>query len=215
MQRGEARYARYARTRAARHARGFTLIELMTVVAIVGVLAVVAYAAYHKFVTTSHQTEANAVLSGIKNRQENYKAETGGYLSGTGLAANQNTGTFNVLFPMCAGSGGKPGAQKYDWPSGGNCTAACCPPWQKLKINTTAPTFYGYSFVAGMGPTGLPTISIEGTNPFSTLTGASAIPTAQPWFVATAVADSDGNGIYTTSMISSLDNEIHIDTENE
>jgi hypothetical protein len=33
--------------------------------------------------------------------------------------------------------------------------------------------------------------------------------------VATGVADTDGNGVYTTSMISSLDNEIHVDQENE
>src|ERR1700722_14880563 len=77
-------------------ARAFTLIELMIVVAIVGVLAVCAYAGYHKFVTSSHQTEANNVRSGIKERQSAYLAETGAYMSisagglGNGVTSSPN-----------------------------------------------------------------------------------------------------------------------------
>jgi len=191
-------------------ARGFTLIEMMVTVSIVGILAVVAYEGYHKYVTSSHALEANAILSGIKNRQENYKAETGAYLTDQQnvLVANQSVSATN-LFPMCATNTGLPGREKVMWPSGADCSASCCPPWLKLKVNTTAPTFYGFSFVAGNGNTGLPAISM-GSN--ASLWPASVVG---PWFVATGVADTDGNGVYTTSMISSLDNEIHVDQENE
>jgi prepilin-type N-terminal cleavage/methylation domain-containing protein len=191
-------------------ARGFTLVELMIVVSIVGVLSLVAYEGYHKFVTSSHAMEANAMLSGIKNREENYKAETGSYLNVSGvLAANQNTGNFGVLFPMCAAGSHLPGREKVEWPNAGDCTAGCCAPWMKLKVNSTAPTYYGFSAVAGNGPTGLPAFSLGGNS--------NILPTSPtgPWFVATGVADTDGNGVFTTSMISSFDNEVHVDQENE
>ncbi len=192
-----------------RGARGFTLVELMIVVAIVGVLSLVAYEGYSKYVISSHALEASSMLSGIKNREENYKAETGTYLNlSAALAANQSP-LADDLFPMCAAGGHLPGREKVSWPAGGGCTAACCPPWEKLKISSTAPTFYGFSAVAGSGPSGFPTISINGnTNMFPS--GVSG-----PWFVATAVADTDGNGVFTTSMITSMDNEIHVDKENE
>jgi prepilin-type N-terminal cleavage/methylation domain-containing protein len=189
-------------------ARGFTLIELMIVVAIVGVLSVVAYAGYRKFVTYSHTTEANTVLSGIKNRQEAYHAETGVYLgASSALAANQNTSGWTTnLYPNCAAGGGLPGAKKVAWPVG-TCSSGCCVGWQKLKVQTTAPTFYGFTTVAGSGrPT--ETITFDGT--------AVVWPAnTGPYFIATAVADTDGNGVYTTSMISSLDNEIRVDQSSE
>ena len=196
--------------RRGRAGRGFTLIEMMVTVLIVGILAVVAYEGYRKYTTSSHALEASAILSGLKERQENYKAETGAYLNGSSvLAANQSVGNFTSLFPMCADSGpGIPGREKFSWPTGGNCTAQCCPPWQKLKMNSTAPTFYGFSFIAG---------GVGATTGSMTVAGNQMIPAAAtaPWFVATGVADTDGNKVYTTSMISSFDNEIRVDMENE
>ncbi len=183
---------------------------MMITVSIVGILAVVAYEGYHRYVTSSHALEASAMLSGIKNREEGYKAETGAYLGDTQnvLVANQTVSADN-LFPMCATNTGLPGREKVSWPGGAQCSAQCCPPWLKLKISSTAPTFYGFSFVAGSASTALPAISM-GTN-------AAVLPTTTngPWFVATGVADTDGNGVFTTSMISSFDNEIHVDQENE
>jgi prepilin-type N-terminal cleavage/methylation domain-containing protein len=190
-------------------ARGFTLVELMTTVVIVGILAVVAYAAYGKFVTYSHTTEVNSVLSGIKNRQEAYKAETGIYLGvSSTLAANQNTSGWNTaLYPHCTAGLAVPGVQKVAWPSGA-CSTGCCVGWQKLKVQTTAPTYYGFTTIAGAGGTPTAAVSIDGT--------AIVWPAATgPWFIATGVADTDGNGIFTTSVISSFDDEIRVDQSSE
>ena len=199
--------------------RGFTLVELMTTVVIVGILAVVAYAGYHKFVVSSHQTEANAILSGIKNRQEAYKAETGYYMNvSKNLAANQGTG-FGSLYPHCQVSGvTAPGAFSVSWSSTA-CSSSCCnagQDWRKLKIETSAPTFYGYTTIAGCAPPApctdtVPTAAITISN------HTPNWPTANmsPWFVATAVGDADGNQIYSTVMISSFDNDVYVDNDGE
>jgi hypothetical protein len=36
-----------------------------------------------------------------------------------------------------------------------------------------------------------------------------------PWFAATAVGDTDGNSVFTSSLISSFDNDIHIEMDGE
>lgn len=191
--------------------RGFTLVELMTTVLIVGILAVLAYAGYHKFVVSSHQAEANNILSGIKNRQEAFKAETGQYMNvSKNLAANQGTG-FASLYPHCMASVSAPGAFSVAWGSD-PCSSSCCnsgADWLKLKVESNAPTFYGYTTIAGA--TGIPTatITINGSTPNWPAANIS------PWFVATAVADADGNGTFSTVMISSFDNEVYVDKDGE
>src|ERR1700678_4021418 len=92
-------------------ARAFTLIELMIVVAIIGVLAVCAYAGYHKFVTTSHQAEANQVLTGIKGRQDNYFSATGaGYLSVSAALSSGYPLNTTGLYPHCMSAQTTPGS---------------------------------------------------------------------------------------------------------
>jgi hypothetical protein len=126
------------------------------------------------------------------------------------LAANQGTG-FTALYPHCQASVAAPGAFSVAW-SPAACTTACCnsgTDWHKLKVESSSPTFYGYTTVAGA--TGVPTntITIAGHAP-NWPTGNLA-----PWFVATAVADTDGNGVFSTVMISSFDNEVYVDNDSE
>jgi Tfp pilus assembly protein PilE len=192
-------------------------------VAIVGVLAVVAYAGYHKFVVSSHQTEANHILSGIKNRQEAYKAETGNYLNvSSALAFGSPAATgFSALYPHCMSSLTAPTDRSVAWPNGPSLSACLVTTgtpapgdWVKLKVESSAPTFYGYTTVAGCPTCTVPSPSgygmkIGGSNPTwpTTIVG--------PWFVATAVGDTDGNGIYSTVMIESFDNTVYVDNDGE
>jgi type IV pilus assembly protein PilE len=211
--------------RAPRRSRAaFTLVELMATVAIVGILAVVAYAGYHRFVVSSHQAEANAMLSGIKNRQEAYKAEVGTYLDVSSSIAygNPSSHGFGSLYPHCAASVSAPGAFSVSWGQAA-CPSACCnvatekADWLKLKVESSSPTFYGYTTIAGC-----PTCVLNST-PASAVGGlkiGAAAPTwpssvVGPWFVATAVGDADGNGVFSTVMIESFDNEVYVDNDGE
>lgn len=51
---------------------GFTLIELMMVVAIVGVIAAIAYPSYQNQVRKARRSEAQQVLLGASNREEQF-----------------------------------------------------------------------------------------------------------------------------------------------
>ena len=115
------------RARSRSTARGFTLVELMVVVAIVGVLAVAAVAGYRKYVISSRLAEATNMLSGIKQRQEAYRAETGYYLPVSGTLAANQAAPFNTLYPHCLAGLTVPGKEKVAWGLPGTCPNACCP----------------------------------------------------------------------------------------
>jgi prepilin-type N-terminal cleavage/methylation domain-containing protein len=199
---------------------GFTLVELMTVVGIVGILAVLAYTGYRKYVVREHLTEATNVLSGIKMQQERYKAEVGTYLDVSASLAANNASTAATAYPHCV-TNVTPGAYSIGW--GGDLSAPACPAsccnagssWSKLRVETNAPTFYGYSTIAGAAGSALS--SYSGQAPSVTINGVAPLPASSlgPWFVATALGDPDGNGVFSTEMISSFDNKVWIDNEGE
>lgn len=60
--------------------KGFTLVELIIVIIIVGVLSIVAVPIYFGYTRKSMATEANALMSAIKDSESTYYSENGHYL---------------------------------------------------------------------------------------------------------------------------------------
>ena len=181
----------------------------MITVAIIGILSVLAFVGYRKVIGGSHIAEANNVLGGIKTRQEAYKAEVGSFFNVSRSLA-VSTSNHSSLYPLCTGTNAHPGKFVTAW--GLDCPSACCASgadWKKLGVTVDAPLFFGYSSVAGASGAAVPAVTLSGTNmPWPTAPG-------DPWFVATAVADTNGDGDYITAMISSFDSTIVVENPND
>ena len=59
--------------------RGFTLIELMIAVAIIGILAAIAYPSYNNYLMKGRRASAQAHLSDIAQRQQQYLLDARAY----------------------------------------------------------------------------------------------------------------------------------------
>jgi type IV pilus assembly protein PilE len=69
---------------------GFTLIELMVTVAIVGLIAAIAYPSYQGQVKKARRSEAQQLLLGASNKEEQYIVEFRGYTNSF-VAMNYST----------------------------------------------------------------------------------------------------------------------------
>lgn len=171
-----------------RTSRGFSLVELMIVVVLIGILSVVAYVGYRRFVTASYKAEATSVIGGIATAQEGYKAESGAYLNVSGASTN--------LYPASV-----PGPFKTEW--GGACVS-CSGSWTTLAYKPSAPVIFGYSTVASTAATpssarGGPIHTKKIQRPTPAPAPAST-PATGAFFTTTAMADTDGDGVYTTAL---------------
>jgi len=175
---------------------GFTLIELMIVVTIVGILATLGVVGYRKMVNASHTGEATNMLQSIRVAQESFRAETGSY-------AAISTSLDATLCPVTTVT-----ASKVPWNpdcNGGNNK------WGVLPVHTDGPVLFRYATVSGRAgenppspPSGMgQTVSFGGT----------AI--TQDWFVSSARADSDNNGVNVTVVSTSWTNGLYVDREGE
>lgn len=153
--------------------RGFTLVELAVVVVIVGVLSVVAVVGYRKMITHSKLAEATNMVGAIRIAQEDYKAETGIYLTGS-----------TTLCPATAGNG----KSKTMWVS-------TCGPFGSLPVHADGAVSFQYGTQGGGkynggGTTGDAVPSIGNLTSWVTLTG---MPAGRPWYVVYATCDLDDN----------------------
>jgi type IV pilus assembly protein PilE len=87
--------------------RGFTLIELMIAVVIVAILAAVALPAYNDQLRKSVRAQAQAFLSDVASRQQQYLVEKRAYAASTpalGMAAPAKVGSaFDIVIAAAAG----------------------------------------------------------------------------------------------------------------
>lgn len=195
--------ARYRRRWTRSIAAGFTLVELMIVVAIVGVLAVIAIVGYNKYVRSAASGEARAMLQSIRGAEDNYKAEVLNYMScPTG-------GTFAAgdFYPRVATA---LDSRKSAWINTGNSNFGC---WQTLNVKSSGPVRYSFSVLSGNpGPLTAPK---PAPIPAAAWPYTGASQTANPWFVAVAEGDYDGDGQLSSMYIGSEMSDVVVINDTE
>jgi type IV pilus assembly protein PilE len=180
-----------------RSRRGFTLIEAMIVVVVVGALAVLAIASYRRWVHTAYLTEAQDMVKAIREAQESFRAENGGYLNvSKGLGPGFD-------YPAL-----RPGQFKTAW--GGACSGCnnATSGWTALNVSASAPLTFGFSTVADNVNAPGVTLTVNGQT--IDLTAMTA-----PWYVVEADGDTNADGVYCNVYGMSATNQIYVNNEGE
>jgi type IV pilus assembly protein PilA len=167
---------------------GFTLIELMITVAIIGVLALLATVGYSRWLRTAKTAEATAMLGNIKSAEETWRAE---HLNYKGITTT--TTAISAEYPA-----GEPNDSKVAWNTS-SCTAAdMCGIFRQLNVQADGAVYYRYGIVAG--PADGAARVVDG----KTFSGAAY----DPWFVARARGDLNGDKVFSKYWTSSFDTTI-------
>lgn len=190
--------------------RGFTLVELMTVVVIIGVLGLLAVVAFRRYISSSRMAEATHMLEAIRQAEESYKAETSYYLD----VSNDSTVSSGYPAYSETTNPGPPGKRKTAW--GGPCLT-CKSDWSNLNVRPDSPVQFAYTVVAGTAKDSpaarsVPTVFDGTTVSWTNITGPNS---SNPWFIAAAYGDTDGNGKYCTVAANSSGPDLMIDQEGE
>ncbi len=152
---------------------GFTLIELMIVVAIIGILAAVAIPAFLDYMKKSRATEAAEQLQALGKLEKRYYGENVTY-SVTPTTQPLPAAIGSSPGVACCGGAGTPGGSIDNKCPANAAAFAADPGWSALGFSIGEPALYNYS-----------------------LTGAASGGTSTV-FTATAVGDTDCNGVAAT-----------------
>ena len=182
--------------------RGFTLVEVAIVVVIVGIIAAIGSVVFLRHRRAARMAEAKNLIVAIKAEQEAYRAERGSY-----AAVSSSVDSF---YPSAT-----PGKFATAW--GGpcsNCTDA--QGWRKLAVDPHGPVMYGYATVAGVGDGMImakPAPTDDDDDP--PLPDCTTIAPTQPWFLARAKGDVDGDGVTSSVLALSCSNQLIVTNEGE
>lgn len=178
--------------------RGFTLIEVMVVVVIMGVLATLATYGVRKYILSARASEAGVVLNAIRSAQEIYRQDTFTYLDVSG-------GDFDKLHPTAT-----PGNFKRNWAGNGD-DAPTSENFRQLGVQVSGPVWFSYGVVAGRAGDSVPSLpsDMEKTE-FNFPESA-----AEPFYVAIAKGDLNGNGKFSYAIAHSWSQEVYMENEGE
>jgi type II secretory pathway pseudopilin PulG len=144
----------------------------MAVVAIMGVLATLAIAAFREHLYASNLHEAKAVLKSIGVAEEQYKSLNHAYL---------NASPTQAWYPAAT----VPPNEKTSFVPLAHVDLAR---WRQLGVAVRQPVEFGYIVQAG-----LPTNALPAMAPGLSVNANSG---TEPWYLAQARADADGDGVF-------------------
>jgi type IV pilus assembly protein PilA len=175
--------------------RGWTLVEVMVVVAMVGVLSALAIVGYRRWVAAAQIGETKDLLNGITLAQETYNRDTSGYLS--------CSDDFGDIYPMT------PNSRKHQFHNAAHPKASC---WRLLMTGTDATTLMAFVAIAGDIGDPWPTFPLD----MDKATIDVAPPADRPWYIVSAIGDTDEDGVHAYFLTHSLQpGEIHMENETE
>jgi len=186
-------------------ARGFTLTELLAAVAIMGVLATLGIMAIKRLAFASDVVEAQATLRAIGVAEERYRSLNQVYLdvSSSPGTATQDWYPVNLVEPN----------KKVRFV---NTTHTDFNPtlprrgWRHLNVPTDRPVEFVYKVNAGLPTTPMSSVALA----TSAITLDPNAP-SEPWYIAQARADADGDGVYCVAIATSYSPVIRVVNDGE
>jgi type IV pilus assembly protein PilA len=176
--------------------RAYTLVEVMIVVVIVGVLATLGVYGVRKYMASARTSEATSVLNAIRAAEEVHRSDTFVYFDVSG-------GSFDNKHPSAI-----PGDFKRNWVGDGDSPATSAN-FRTLGVQIAGAVSFTYATVAGRAGEGYPALP---TNK-SVAEFNFPDPATEPYFIAVAQGDLDGNGSFSYVVTHSMNNEIYIENE--
>lgn len=175
----------------------------MAVVAIMGVLAAVAVAMFTRRAYSSSVAHAQIVLRAIGAAEERHRSLNQVYLDVSTGPNDANLGWYPTTIPV-----GKKAlfldASHVDYSPAGRQG------WRYLNPSVTQPVGFAFKVNAGLPSTPITTVALATPGlAFSTNAGT------EPWYVAQARADSDGDGTYCAVVATSFMPEVRWVNEGE
>ncbi len=168
----------------------------MIVVVLIGIIATLATFGVRKYILTAKASEAAAVLTSIKAAEEAYRQDTFVYLDVSG-------GSFANRHPSAT-----PGAFKRSWQGDGD-SAATSANFRELGVDVAGPVSFTYGVVAGQTGTSFPTL------PTSKSDWNFPSTASEPFYIAFAVGDLDGDGNLSYVIAHSLTTDVYSENTGE